>query len=130
MNGCHKESCLSTCCDNIKEEIDSLKKNFIGLRKWIADLDNLIYETRDQLRKLETQVEEINGQKFSEFHRLTPRIEKLERHFSGDYQLIASQKIPHKCPLCEGIGYWHSVENNIASGGQCKSCEGKGIVWG
>lgn len=41
-----------------------------------------------------------------------------------------NNKKPHPCPLCEGKGYWHKIENNISCGGRCNTCEGKGIVWG
>lgn len=61
------------------------------------------------------------------------RLDKLETEInivralgSRDY----NSKKPHKCPICDGKGYWHDVENNIATGGRCSSCEGKGVLWG
>lgn len=57
---------------------------------------------------------------------LEQRLIKLENHFSGDYQLIASKKIPHRCPICSGKRI--CTDGNLFW--QCESCEGKGIVWG
>ncbi len=63
------------------------------------------------------------------------RLLKLERHFSGDYQLIASKLNPHKCPVCEG----NCMRPNPLKGSEnamlpvnldCIVCDGKGIVWG
>ena len=46
------------------------------------------------------------------------------------YGTYKESKSPHKCPLCEGKGYWNKVENGMACGGRCSTCEGNGIVWG
>lgn len=89
---------------------------------------------------LENQVKNIK-EKFKDIHdwekvmsegtsSMVVRLDKLERHFSGDYQLVASTKRPHKCPICDGKGYWSRSENNMACGGRCDTCEAKGIVWG
>jgi len=34
-----------------------------------------------------------------------------------------SDKRPHRCPICDGFG----IHDNAH---QCRSCNGKGIVWG
>lgn len=58
------------------------------------------------------------------------RIEKLERHFSGDYQLVATKLSPHKCPVCDGkAGVTHPLTGLIMPA-SCHVCTGKGIVWG
>lgn len=31
---------------------------------------------------------------------LESEIKKISEHFSGDYQLVASTKKPHPCPIC------------------------------
>jgi DnaJ-class molecular chaperone len=73
------------------------------------------------------------------------RIEKIESHFSGDYQLVASKLKPHKCPVCDGEGkktLFHAcsyvalskLAELIDDEGRvyelCKPCKGKGIIWG
>jgi hypothetical protein len=47
--------------------------------------------------------------------KLPKRISKLEKN----------NKIPHKCPLCDGCG----VAGELALT-HCNSCQGTGIVWG
>lgn len=68
------------------------------------------------------------------------RIESLEGHLKQYHELMLGTcpielektiranmhgKIPHKCPVCEGMGGFLSTEPNT-----CHACEGKGIVWG
>ncbi len=68
------------------------------------------------------------------------RLKKVESHFSGDYQLVATKLTPHKCPVCEGCGivftegakadYDGMLKANLSTVKMCNSCEGKGVVWG
>ncbi len=52
---------------------------------------------------------------------------------SPEYTLIPSQKIPHRCPICNGTGivphefYGYSSSNPTE---KCRTCMGIGIVWG
>ena len=75
------------------------------------------------------------------FEHINGRLDKLEKHFSGDYQLVASKKTPHKCPVCVGLGrcLTESAKADfdavvICAGlpgcKECQSCKGTGIVWG
>lgn len=81
---------------------------------------------------------------------LEKRISKLEKHKDNQFleeviksyaqtqlsivrleemvrELEERKKTPHKCPVCDGIGfYW--PENCVRQ--DCTPCEGKGIVWG
>lgn len=72
--------------------------------------------------------------------KLKKRLTEIERHFSGDYQLIASKLNPHKCPVCEGLGIVLTEAAKVDFDGmlraglekkkRCNPCDGKGIVWG
>lgn len=194
----------------IWEEIGNIIKRF----DYLQEHHNMLSQSVAVIQK---EVQEIKGQKFSEFHHLTPRVEKLERladtinaHQHGaeifvkkvsnelDQDLsLAIERIeklegymkiedrvtasdvllrlsaiesrqdklnqdfehkldidfkkwqeyfslygklvftpipkgtPHKCPVCEGK---RKELNIMPSGGyfesECKTCEGKGMVWG
>lgn len=49
-------------------------------------------------------------------------------------EFIQVGKQPHKCPVCDGRGYvapgFYSGPCTSATTEQCRSCEGKGVVWG
>jgi hypothetical protein len=72
--------------------------------------------------------------------KLENRLLKIEEHFSGDYQLVASKKMPHKCPVCEGhitilteaakVAFDELLRANIPTTKICVACNGTGIVWG
>lgn len=38
-------------------------------------------------------------------------------------------KLPYKCPICEGRGFWSGIREGMQCGGQCHACDGKGIFW-
>ena len=81
----------------------------------------------ENYREYKTGIEDLG----TDVMYIKERLTKIESHFSGDYQLIASKLMPHKCPICEGTGEREWYEN----GGvyrriqKCISCEGKGILW-
>lgn len=71
------------------------------------------------------------------------RFENLEKNdFNrNEYYLSEFEKIkelinlnvpvdhkPHKCPVCDGKGLYQYSEYNLAI--DCRSCEGKGVLWG
>lgn len=87
---------------------------------------------------------------------IVKRIDDIEaqlKRINVEFEKIAvaisfsSGKMPHKCPICEGKGKFRiEPKYSISSDGMqvsdqrervfspveynCKSCEGKGIVWG
>lgn len=82
-------------------------------------------------------------------HRLGFAKEQLKEMLCGtDYLNIKDEiKYPHKCPLCEGVGFKNpeimTVDRSMVIDGikcepgdpiwhkpVCNSCDGKGIVWG
>lgn len=45
------------------------------------------------------------------------------------------QRIPHRCPVCDGIGFvpsgfYSPCGTTSFSAEQCKTCNGSGVVWG
>lgn len=108
---------------------------FLNRIKTIEDFISQNYEVdmgsiRERILEVQGVCIHNNGVLCEDIYSFEKRLDKLERHFSGDYQLIASTKRPHKCPICDGKGYWSRSENNMACGGRCDTCEAKGIVWG
>lgn len=67
---------------------------------------------------------------------LEARLEPVERWKKTAKVLCDQSKKPHKCPVCFGDGGWNliSAEEMQNNDGKifktCKSCEGKGILWG
>lgn len=43
------------------------------------------------------------------------------------YKLNINKKTPHKCLICDGNGF---LSHAMCTRVDCKSCYGKGIVWG
>ncbi len=71
--------------ETIKESLSNLWEDHARKVSDIEVLSEKIDEHQNRLnmgcvsiKKLEDQVKQINGQKFSEFHHLTPRVERLE----------------------------------------------------
>lgn len=132
-------SCEPTPCEHgkyISQEqchLCELKRQMMALTDMYTELSIRVIAQHDfklrqidENRKISRRVDEIDETlkawnedfEYLDSLKLNKRIKKLE-----------SRK-PHKCPVCDGKGYCHSSGINIASGGQCQSCQGKGIVWG
>lgn len=49
----------------------------------------------------------------------------------ADYSLLpVNYNKPHKCPICDGSGGTKHPLTGFLAASVCRSCEGKGIVWG
>lgn len=102
MSGCHVPT------ETLEEKLERLEDNFKEIK--------LIYSN-----PLQQEIWQKN---------MLERLEKLEQHFSGDYQLVAKKVTPHKCPLCEGSGVDLLSIHPELKKCNCRGCEGKGILWG
>lgn len=113
----------------ISRRVDELEKILEAFNKDAEYLDSLSLPKRleklelkniarqiERIANLEKQMKEILG--------------KQDFHQALTNAAICTSKKTHKCPVCDGQGYWHKVENNIACGAQCSTCKGSGIVWG
>jgi uncharacterized protein YoxC len=97
----------------------------------LQDVERIVDKLGDSSKELkELYQSDARNMKqiLSELAKDNKRLTKIERHFSGDYQLIASKLNPHKCPACDGEGF--RLETDKLAEHECVSCEGKGIVWG
>lgn len=101
----------------------------------------------DENRKISEALDflnHLNCKRIEENTLISRRLTEIEQHFSGDYQLVATKVSPYKCPVCHGSGAIH-LENEDELNRYCKqrmrtddnkwfiwckSCEGKGILWG
>lgn len=66
---------------------------------------------------------------------LKARVKELERLVEEHGKMIRKEKLsPYKCPICEGSGHIGFDKNPYfpltPEARKCKSCEGKGIIWG
>lgn len=103
----------------------------------------------EQIKELETKLNIEKNKNLSELeqnklkHQLDPqvwkfvteRLDKLETEINVLRYLRSIEhdpKKPHKCPVCEGSERYKFTpsrgDSEITI--ECKSCEGKGIVWG
>jgi hypothetical protein len=65
--------------------------------------------------------------------RLEDKINYLEELiYDVKAKLRESDKKPHRCPICDGRGFYESMVPKEPGrlDFTCKTCEGKGIVWG
>lgn len=91
---------------------ESISTRLSELEEWTRKDEDIIYE---RLEKLEGLLD------------FTKNLLNTKIHLD---EKLGTHKKPYCCPVCADKGYWNSIENSIACGGQCKACEGKGIVWG
>jgi DnaJ-class molecular chaperone len=83
--------------------------------EWQSD-KTLIEDMQKKIDKLEKSLKEI---------------ERFQDITHEEYKLNIKRKKPHKCPVCEGEGYYAlCIEACSFKLTSCESCEGKGIVWG
>lgn len=129
----HLMTLINECKTNINKFIEFMgsrsvdyELQFNKIRSW----NEFFHENyNERIKKLEDQVKEINGQKFSEFHHLTPRVEALEKTkenslhieafafafndtvdklnqridelwYSFDKNGVLVNRKPYKCPVC------------------------------
>jgi|GEM_PF-3717939 hypothetical protein len=106
----------------MEDQLNSKRAQFcICCNKIVPDKCECIWsavrELQDKVKKLEDSqygyIERI-GHLGRALHCLSEENEKL-------------RKMPYKCPICEGNGFnYHAMIHKV----DCKTCEGKGIVWG
>lgn len=85
---------------------------------------------KETIDKLEESQKNIN-EKIVAMSPLVKRIEELEKDNKFLFECIdVLKKKPHKCPVCEGTS---KIKFTLPAGGywedQCKSCQGKGVIW-
>lgn len=120
-------------------------------------VSSYIKKLEARLEELEKSVEELKIKSAHKSNHLLNRIEDLEDEMQRQRKQIniltsiveklegkqIQEKEPHKCPICGGEGkyftlkYLHSFEFGAVQRDQsgrpyimCKTCQGKGILWG
>lgn len=130
--------------DNFK----NIKKNFDMIEGWITlktceiaflfkSIDKLKNENKDPLI---ATIEKFSREEFKErYPDLVENQEKITKPFVDfdnlkifiDEHVLNKNKIPHKCPVCDGSTEVHKYDNGkYIRLIKCISCNGKGIVWG
>lgn len=115
-----------TTLSQLKDMIWSLERNFGDLQLEaqvrLNDLEKEIQFILDDPEKKTTFIHQLSL--------LNKRLTKIEI----ENEEIRNRKKPHKCPVCDGYKSTNKkIENDFGLGEiiyECKSCEGKGIVWG
>lgn len=77
----------NVCCEinesYNKQFMHKFVQESINIKNFILDAQTNITKCFEDIEKLRDESKKINDQKFSEFHYLTPRVEKIEHFFSG-----------------------------------------------
>jgi len=94
------------------ERIEKLEQYYSDWKKMpkfnLKELIDMNNEYKNKIENLEKRIEEISG--------------FCHRNWKHNHQ-------PHKCPVCEGLGL-RNDKSKVFVDSACKSCEGKGIIWG
>lgn len=95
------------------------------------DYDIILNVHKERLKKLERYISLIEYLDKA-LKDIVMRVCMLENRTIDPQQAITNleyknTKKPHKCPICKGEGY---LTFYIPKHIDCKSCEGKGFVWG
>ncbi len=133
----HISALVAGLQDHHVRQVDENRK----ISKRIDSVDKHSSQNEGHCIGLESRIEKLESNHLDQlnphaFLILKTRCDELERLINAvkdSYNNICApslRKEPFKCPICEGKGYWNTVENNIACGGRCSTCEGRGIVWG
>ena len=110
----------------LEETVNILKEK----REAQFDYESFAFAFKDTMDKIDKKIEKLEKWKEAAIDKNIQdvnRMREIEKHFSGDYQLVASTKKPHKCPVCDGIG---GTKISGVIDEFCDPCAGKGIVWG
>lgn len=147
MSGCHeplkktlecckhgmpvKLGCSSCYVESLIDRVEKVESTTLSLNKSIAELyDRLEYQCKNGYMYQKGQIDAQNEM----IKVLETKVEKMAKEILETrlqfIDQLGNDKKPHKCPICASKGFVNGVENNIAWGHRCNTCEGKGIVWG
>jgi len=97
-------------------------------------LEDLLEKMNEQINSFEEAVNDDNAYADGQVQERLSKIERCLGPLLANGNIISVEKkspskVPHKCPVCED-----GIRLHPGSGGlglsYCKTCEGKGIVWG
>lgn len=111
--------------DNVWNELERHKDILAEFEKWknVAIKKNI--QDVQRMRDLEKKILDLNH---------------AVNHLLADFEVGYREKKPHTCPICSGLGYWpvklitkdDDLRQSLSFAKEllCRSCEGKGMVWG
>lgn len=112
-------------CDSHCGAISVLEDKMKQSTEWMMD-------KQEKLKFLDDGIDQVKDELSKEIGLLEARFRELERFQDvthAQHRLFINKKSPHKCPMCDD-----GIRLQPGSGGlgltNCKTCEGKGIVWG
>jgi hypothetical protein len=134
------DSVVSNIIEDLSKEVGIIEENYQGI---IADLRNLEEILKKEIPRI-YNAEQIGLIAKSAYDGFEKRLLELERRLDVCASVLRKDKLsPHKCPACDFSGaiQLESMEEiarfkdkvMVTDGRHfiwCRSCEGKGIVWG
>jgi hypothetical protein len=122
MSGCHNASDIKCNCVECLRVIYINNQAQEAWKSECKSLINLLMKRMDELER-----------KFNILLLDQADLKSLLESLAEDY----SQKKPHICPVCKGLGSLHITSDKIAEGPRqhyltnnpCHACEGKGVLW-
>lgn len=124
----HPDSILPTLT-GITYRLEMLENFNDSHAKLIAHSQNGIEKTFERIEKLE---EPKDCHLAADVKRLEKTLDDLITKIAdiGNY-CYREKQTPHKCPVCEGSGrYRLATAQRLDDVIDCRTCDGKGIVWG
>ncbi len=116
--------------EDMKNELICFKKQRNEIKERLDKLEMMYKIERkvERIAELESKLEDIIPRVWSSEQKGCVAIDYIENN--GKFK----NKTPHKCPVCDGSGKVKEKLSSFVNGKEilcdCKSCEGKGIVWG
>ena len=129
MNINHHVAHDNHTCDMIQQLTSKFRERLSAME---VDYKNEIEAVRSHARhELEMNFESLHKRLVN----LEKRIDKLENHFSGDYQLVVTKVNRNKCPVCFSqehtkLKVKDKGDNHSEMVIDCHACGSKGIIWG
>lgn len=105
------------------KRIEELEEKLLG---WQNSTTSCFNYQKTRIDDLEKKLEDITHRVFSAEQKGCIAMDAIEGN--GKFK----NKIPHKCPICDGNGQDRSmlIMTFPSKFPPCNACEGKGIVWG
>jgi DNA repair exonuclease SbcCD ATPase subunit len=97
-----------------------------------CDIREFFYKKIKELEKKQKFLE-TNSEKIQRLESEIDELERLVNAIKESYNSLCASSLrrePHKCPICDGTGKHAKVLPSMSPIYlDCKSCDGKGILW-
>jgi DNA repair exonuclease SbcCD ATPase subunit len=132
------DSKISSLIDHKIRQIDENRKiskhmDMVDLSiKIQCDIREFFYKKIKELEKKQKFLE-TNSEKIQRLESEIDELERLVNAIKESYNSLCASSLrrePHKCPICDGTGKHAKVLPSMSPIYlDCKSCDGKGILW-